>query len=289
MKILINYANNKYKKTQKVNSISGKWIGGFDRVISFSPDSIDSGYFEQHKSILSVKRGNGLWLWKPYFIKKVLDNANDGDIIFYCDSGSFFVRKINHLIESFSENENIWVSNIPLLEVNFTKPLCFEKMECLDDYYRCTNQIQGTFIMLRCCEESKDFVNNWLGYCEDYELLSPEHKIRDDKLGGEFQFISHREDQSILSLLCKKMRINPHNDPSQRGQFQEIYYTPDYPFVRTIHPDDAYKSVVFLHKFPKLDIIGNAKIIMRMYFKKYKYRKLNNTCRGGKSEYQKFI
>jgi hypothetical protein len=85
----INYANEKYRKQQRLNSKTARWFGKVDKVYSFSPEDIDSDFREANKDILSHPRGNALWLWKPYFINKVMRELNDGDVICYADSGKF--------------------------------------------------------------------------------------------------------------------------------------------------------------------------------------------------------
>lgn len=90
MKILVNYADEKYKKAQHVNSWTGRHIAGFDKVIEFGPEDVEESYRINNKEIFNYTRGNGLWLWKPYLINRVLSESSDGDIIFYADSGSFF-------------------------------------------------------------------------------------------------------------------------------------------------------------------------------------------------------
>lgn len=274
MKILVNYANDKYKKTQQINSLTGKYIGKFDKVYSYGPEDIDSTFREENNKILNEDRGNGLWLWKPYFIYKTLELCEEGDIVFYCDSGSFFLRSIDNLVNSLNKNEKIWVSDVPLLEVNFTKPECFEQMGCDRDDIKYTNQVQGTFFMAVCCAETKEFVKKWLGLCKDYKLLAPKTAENNPEYVNH-QFLSHREDQSILSLLCKMNGLKTHLDPSQRGKFQEIYYSPYYPFVRTDHKD-SYKPIVFLHKFPKINVVGCLKIALKMHYKRLKYRKVRD-------------
>lgn len=98
MKILINYADKQYEPARKWNTLTGKYIAKFDKVYEFSPHDIDPSFAILYHDILSQKRGNGLWLWKPYFVNKVLENCNNGDIIFYCDSGSFFTRSIKKIV-----------------------------------------------------------------------------------------------------------------------------------------------------------------------------------------------
>lgn len=269
VKILINYADENYKKTQRFNSWTGKKIAKFDKVYSFGPQDIEKEFYRENSKILNETRGNGLWLWKPYFIYKVLSESKDGDIIFYCDSGSFFIRNIEELIKSMRIDESIWVSDIPLLESCFTKPECFEVMECNVNKIKYSNQIQATFLMIKSCEESKRFIKEWLDLCMNYELLCPKGNLQCSEKKGD-NFIVHREDQSILSLLCKKNNIKPHLDPSQRGKFQESYYNENYTFKKTVHKD-TYRPILFLHKSPSVKIVGCLKILVKMTISKIKY------------------
>lgn len=275
MKVLINYANDAYKKAQNWNSWTGKHIAGFDKVYSFSPSDIDKNYYERHKDILSEKRGNGLWLWKPYFINKVLSECSDGDIVFYADSGAFFVKKIDKLISSLRKNEKIWVSDCPLLESCFTKPICFEKMDC-DEKTKNSNQIQATYLMLICCDETRSFIREWLHCCEDYELISPEGGLSLNEKRGT-QFVAHREDQSILSLLCKKKGIKAHKDPSQRGKCPETFYSLNYSYQVPEHKEDNYGTVLFLHKAKNPSIWICVKFYLRAVRSKYRFKK--NRCK----------
>lgn len=93
MKILINYADKQYEPARKWNTLTGRYIARFDKVYEYTPNDIDQSFAKLHHDILSQKRGNGLWLWKPYFVNKALSDCSDGDIIFYCDSGSFFIGR----------------------------------------------------------------------------------------------------------------------------------------------------------------------------------------------------
>lgn len=272
MKILINYADDAYEKSQKWNTWTGRNIAGFDKVYSFSPKDIDKEYYAAHKDILSIKRGNGLWLWKPYFINKVLNESNEGDIIFYADSGAFFLKNIDALISSIREDEKIWVSDNPLLESCFTKEICFRKMSCDTPEIRDSNQIQATYLMLISCNESKRFIEEWLRWCEDFELMSPEGRLNLSEDVGN-GFVAHREDQSILSLLCKKHKILPHKDPSQRGKYPETFYNTKYAFRIPDHSDDKYDSVIFLHKAKAPNIFVFIGWILIVIKSKRNYRK----------------
>jgi hypothetical protein len=59
MKLLINYANNVFRKSQRLNSKTGEKVGFFDEVISYSPRDIEPDFYEKNKQILRQKKGNG--------------------------------------------------------------------------------------------------------------------------------------------------------------------------------------------------------------------------------------
>lgn len=272
MKILVNYADSNYKNAQKLNSWTGKHIAKFDKVYSFGPDDIDPDYREKHKEIFSYKRGNGLWLWKSYLISKVLEESNDGDYIFYVDSGAFFLNNVDNIIKSMRKDEEIWVSDCPLLESCFTKPECFELMDCNDDRYKNTNQIQATYILLKNCPEVRKFIAIWKRFCENHELLSPKGSLDiSSNLGNGF--VAHREDQSILSLLCKKHNIKPHRDPSHRGYMPETFYNEKYAFSVPNHTDDTYKSFAFLHKVGDTNLFSIMKVLIKHNLMRLKFAK----------------
>ena len=214
MKVLINFANEKYRKTQKFNSWTGKHIAKFDNIIEFSPEDIDSDFFNKNSKILSTKRGAGLWLWKPYFVNKVLNELKDGDYLFYSDSGAFFIRGISALIQSMGQDE-IWLYGLPLKECQFTQREVFETMNAVDNCFKETNQFSATFLLLKVGDKSRAFVKEWLNLCCKYELIAARDTDQIDS------FIAHREDQSILSILAKKYNIKMHLDPSQYGKLPE--------------------------------------------------------------------
>lgn len=272
MKVLINYANEAYRQAQKWNTWTGKHIARFDKVFEFTPKDIADEYCDKHRDIFSISRGNGLWLWKPYFIDKVLNECDDGDVICYVDSGAFFVKRIDKLIASFREQEKIWVSDCPLLESCFTKSICFKELDCDTKDIKNSNQIQATYLMMICCEETKKFVKEWLYYCENLNLMSPEGGLALTEKRG-VQFVAHREDQSILSLLCKKKGIQPHKDPSQRGRYPQTFYNDNYAYCVPEHKGDNYGTVIFLHKAKRPSFYVCIRVLLLTIRSRFRYKK----------------
>lgn len=119
--VVVNYANDKYKKAQEFNTLTALKKGKASEVFSYSDLNIDKKFYNEHSDILSISRGNGLWLWKPYLIKKSLERVNYGDIIFYVDSGAYFTNKIKKIL-----------NKVPDFNI-----ICFYKGIC--SYYSCNS------------------------------------------------------------------------------------------------------------------------------------------------------
>ena len=94
MIIAINYANEGFQKAQKLNLETAlQW--GADKVIGYTPADMDEAFKEKNKEILSIPKGNGVYLWKPYFLNKAYQELQDGDYLIYTDAGSIYVNKIS--------------------------------------------------------------------------------------------------------------------------------------------------------------------------------------------------
>lgn len=255
MKILINYANIEYDSARKWNTYSGHHIAKFDKIYTFSPNDVEDDFRTANSKIFAEQRGNGLWLWKPYIINKVMNDIQDGDIIFYCDAGSFFIRNPQAIFNKLTFKSPLFVCDIPLLESCFTKPACFERMGLTEEKYKASNQIIATYFCFLVTPITRKFMKEWLSLCCDFELLSPAGLGKFDVPTRNFKesFVAHREDQSIFSLLCKKYKVSPHRDISQRGKHPETYKSPFYAYKVPTHPNDKYKPIIFLHKSPCLN------------------------------------
>lgn len=213
MIIAINYADKNFLEAQKFNTKTAYKKGKVDKVIEYSPEDIDKTFFNTHYDVLKEKRGGGYWLWKPYIILKTIDCANDGDYIFYCDSGAYFINKVSYLIEALElSGQDIMVFELPLNEKQWTKSFTFEYMNCNSELFKEANQILSGYILIKVNSNSRRFFEEFLKLCEIKDLVA------DDKVKEKTKyFIEHRHDQSIFSLLCKRYNLEPFRDPSQYG------------------------------------------------------------------------
>lgn len=223
MIVAINYANAKYRKAQKVNSKTAISKGKVDKVISYSPSNLDADFRRKNSAILSQKRGNGYWLWKPYIILKTLLKMQQGDYLVYLDSGAFYINSVKWLIaEMEKDGQEIMSFEMPFKEKRFTKKDAFIYMQCDEEKYTESNQRMATMIVFKKSEDSLRFVEEWLHYAQKEEIITDKQNYAGHE--NDSRFIDHRHDQSIFSLLCKKHGMKAYRDPSQFGRFPELFY-----------------------------------------------------------------
>lgn len=229
MKVLINYSDHYFRKSQTLNSKSGLRIGRFNRVISFSPKDIDSVFFRKNQKILSKKKGAGYWLWKPYFIYKTLMNLQDGDYLFYADSGSYFINPIDHLIKIAEKfDQNVLFFENRYIEKAWTKRDAFILMGCDKPKFTNSSQRQGGFSLWKKSKFSMEFAEEYLCYCQDERIITDNPNTMG--LPNYHEFIQNRHDQSVSSLLAKKYNIPPFRMVSQFGnKWIDEYPNSDYP------------------------------------------------------------
>lgn len=247
MNIFITYSDEKYAPARHFCAKMARWIGRFDKVIEYSPDDLDEDFKREQAKTLAVKRGAGLWVWKSYVLLKTLNEvAQDGDVVFYADAGTFFIRDFKHILKTM--NQDVWVSNIPLAEKQYTKREVFVKMCCEGTEYEDTPQCQGGFVGVKKSQEGVAFVEEWLRFACDYNLLSSEHNPEYPEAD---YFVAHREDQSILSLLVKKYGYTAHLDPTQYASFPEKLNRPYNLHVEN-EQQKEYPVVILLHRQPQI-------------------------------------
>lgn len=222
MKYYINYSDEIFKKQQNLALKMAKLRGNFDSIIGYSRKDIDINFYEKNKKILSQSKGGGYWLWKPYFIYKTLQKIHDGDYLFYSDSGAIFLNSVDILIKELEQSgQDIMGFELPLIESQWTKKELFINIDCDKDIFINSNQILASFILIKKTDFSNKFFQEYIEYGSNEMNITD---INDPKVQYQ-DFIEHRHDQSIFSLLYKKYHLMPFKDPSQFGRYPEGYST----------------------------------------------------------------
>lgn len=231
-KVLLNFANERFRESQRLNSQTGRELGGFDEAVSYSPDDLPWDFRRRHSHILRHQIGAGYWLWKPYFVLQTLEELSEGDYLFYCDAGSYFVHSIEPLIEiARATGQDVLTFGLPYPEKQWTKRDAFLLLEVDTPRFTDTRQRLSGFILWRKSETSLELARDWLKYAQDERALTD----MPNQLGwpNYKQFTGHRHDQSILSLLAKLRNLPAYRDPSQFGN-EYAHEFPNSPYPQLI-------------------------------------------------------
>jgi hypothetical protein len=231
---LVNFATRPFRESQRRNAETGVAVGGVDRVEAFGPRDLDPRFRRTNRAILGNQRGAGLWLWKPYLVERTLRTLRPGDWLFYSDSGAYFVDSVAHLVEFASDRAlDVLAFEQAFLERRYTKRDAFVLLDCDRPEFSETRQRGGGFSLWRSSPAALALAESWLAAAQDLRLISD----RENELGlpNYPDWIAHRHDQSIFSLLTKKAGIPAFRDPSQDGEKWRADY-----------PDSTYPQVMQL-------------------------------------------
>jgi hypothetical protein len=260
----ITFATENFQKHSKFRKYCALNLGGFDTFRQFSEKDIDSNFSFKHKDIWNL-RGFGYWLWKPYIILKALKNIPDGDFVFYSDAGSFFTKNalpIYNIMRDLNIHHGAFAS--PLIEINWTKSELFNFQGGRFSQFKFKNQAVGSFHPIINSKKSRDFYTELLSLCEFHELIN-------DSVGKQFsEFIDHRHDQSLFSLLYHETGQPFLIDPSQFGT-----HPTGYSGLKYFKATDDSKSISKLSNgrlFRILEVPGNYKNIIYHFRTKNPYK-----------------
>ena len=202
--VAISYANELFEKRLLINKKTALEIGKADKYYSYSPKDIDPIFKEKNKDILSRKRGNGYWLWKPYFILKTLkEKLVEGDYLIYTDAGILYRDSIYKIINFLKEqNAEMWAIQLDYVEKKYTKRDAFILLGADSPFYTDTNSYMAGIQVYRKSKFTEKFLEELLYYSQDKRIITDEPNV----LGKQNykEFIENRHDQSVFSLLIKK-------------------------------------------------------------------------------------
>ena len=217
MKILLNYASGeKFKQSQIHNSQSGL-AAGFNVIYQMSDGDIDRNFRSENQGILKERRGVGYWLWKPYFVDRLIWTMSETDVLFYADAGSYFVKRMDPIFEAIQKDSNgVLAFNMSggHTEKHWTKRDVFRTIGAETPDYTDTPQRMASFMVFRGTAFAKALVREYLNLCCNPHLVTDDTNV-DGWVEPGFQ--DNRHDQSIWSVLTKKHRVATLPDPTQWG------------------------------------------------------------------------
>ena len=169
----------------------------------YTSKHLDPDFVQKNATLLQQKRGAGYWVWKPHVILKTLKLMPDGDILIFADSGCLVVGslgKLAHRLKTSGKQILVFENFHP--NGPYVKRDLLRLMNMDTSKVRGSRQLQGGFLVLQNTPQVRDFIGQWQSLCEN------EKAVTDSPSPDEYpDFIDHRHDQAILSLLSLRF---PH-------------------------------------------------------------------------------
>ena len=202
--VAISYGSEQYNKQLEYNGKSALEIAKVNEFYGYKPKDIDHDFREKNKYILEKGRGNGYWLWKPYFLYKTLKEKLDyGDYLIYSDAAIMYVDSAQKLVDFLKEKKlDMYLHRLPHLERQYTKRDAFILLGVDQPFYAETGQFNAAFQIYRKTKFTEFFLAEYLYYAQDKRIITDD--ANELGVGNYDDFRDHRHDQSILSLLTKK-------------------------------------------------------------------------------------
>jgi hypothetical protein len=203
------FADSRLQLTLKRIENEAKSSGFFDKIFIFNEFNLNKEFKKKFKNVLKYNvRGFGYWIWKVSIIQDVLNKLNEGDILLYADSGCSInkngLNKFNEYIKLVNETK-LGILAVELeegmIERKYTKGDLFDYFNIRDnDSISNSSQIQAGIILVRKNKKVDMFFKDWQKVFEaDFSLINDEPSMTENFP----DFITHRHDQSIFSILFK--------------------------------------------------------------------------------------
>lgn len=218
---LVSYANIQFHAARR-RLCRSALKNGVHKVESYGPkDLLNTGFWAQNRGILEKERGAGYWLWKPYIILDALSHVDDSTIVVYSDAGIEIIDDLSPLFNICRRGRDVLLfHNSGYICANWTKRDCFILMRCDSRKFWEAPQVMGGFLMVRKSPESVRFVEEWLWYCRDARIITDQPNTCGEKDLADF--VEHRHDQAVLSLLAAKYEVELYRDPTQWGNYAKL-------------------------------------------------------------------
>lgn len=199
--IFITYGDNGYEAAKARLVSQARTAGVFDEIYALSRNDLSKDLLAS--DVIKIKRGGGLWSWKPDVVFTTMCKSNIGDIIVYCDAGcTIYPSREWYRIWKKLEEHDIIAQRIYQRTKQWTRREIVEYFSDNGKSWLSQFQYQATF-MLKVSKFSKMFIQEW----RDLMIEHPEFAMdvplenRKDQLPG---FIENRHDQAVYSALIYK-------------------------------------------------------------------------------------
>ena len=208
----VTYADSNYRGQQILLSNQAKDSAQFDSVIMLTEQDLkSSSYYEKNKSILDrtdegidgrVKPG--FFAWKPWVIHEAFQKIDDNDIVMYIDCGDKLknLQQLRGALLKSMNHIDVLLTKGAFKNSQYTKADCFVYMNAFSPKIIHAIQIEAGILVFKKTEFCKTLIRKWARFCMDARIITSDANVCGQENMPDF--VEHRWDQSILSILAEK-------------------------------------------------------------------------------------
>jgi hypothetical protein len=203
---LIVYGNDRFKNSKKRLYNEAIATGWFDTITIYDQTCLDNNFKKKFKNILNQPRIAGYGIWRPYIIKKKLNEINDNDILIYIDAGCSInpdgKNRFNEYIDMVNNsNEGIISFQMSHIEKIWTTKEIFEYFNVdINGEIANSGQILDTILIMKKNKNVVNITNIWYNVIYNNPLLFTDYYNYKNQ---KSYFIDNRHEQSIFSVIRK--------------------------------------------------------------------------------------
>ena len=189
----------------------------FDECLSFDGDDLrrDAGFWPFHGDFIEAHpRGFGYWVWKSWLAMQMFNRMEEGDVMLYLDAGCEInltaLPRLQDYVARVEEKDSLFFEmSMACKERLWSKRDTIEFIG-VDGNDVETPQVAGGVWLLKKTPKNVAIINEWF----DVLTMDGYHHADDtpSRLSPLKGFKEHRHDQSVLSLLVKKHRLERCDD-----------------------------------------------------------------------------
>jgi hypothetical protein len=210
----ITFADSRLELTLRRIGRQARKLKTFSTVVLWNEGDLDQEFRSRHADLLRPGvRGFGYWIWKPQVILQGLEKCQLGDFLIYVDAGCHLNHHgVTRLMDYFtivkSSATGILAFELKRNGTVIQKEESWNKADTLHHFRMEANenitktaQIEATVIIIQKRESTHLFFQEWL------EVMQTHPNLMDDSeslMPNSADFIEHRHDQAIFSLLAKR-------------------------------------------------------------------------------------
>lgn len=252
--IFITYGDSGFEIAKKKILKQAELTGEFDEIKGYGPEDLSDKLIQSE--LIKIKKGGGLWSWKPDVIYKTINDADDGDIIVYCDAGC--------LLQPTKEWRKYWrklEKHDIIAQRIFKRTDKWTRIEVLDYFkrngffWKKNFQYQAT-ILIKVSAFSRKFVSEWRELVLTHPVFIMD-VTKEEMPRQHSSLVENRHDQSIYSALIYKYLYNKDTQSKIYAQWEHIEdLDPFYPqairAIRARNGEDEADSVRRKRLFKRL-------------------------------------